>query len=205
MVIGKKFVWAHLPKAAGDSTVKMFHIINNGDLLIDPKNEPKKHDSYWRREQDNKIDLTNGRDRILNIRRLPKYLISNRLFYYDRYGNGFTREDLMNCIIQLSNSPKLQLDEYFKKMSENVKHWMRTENLADDFISVIGDYYPFTEEQKEEIKRLPPDNVNEGASRGMSNKMPLDFWFTKKDIASIYEKCPYWASVEEKVYGSLLI
>ncbi len=204
MVIGEYFVWAHLPKTAGVSTRAMFDVLTNLKMNADDYGYRKQHDSFQHREKVKGLDLTRSRKRIMNIRRLPHYLISNRLFYYDRYGNSFTRQELMDGYIQLSDSPKEHLDHLLERMmGGRVDYWIRQENLADDFIKVMRNFVEISAEQEEQIRNLPRKNMNRGEVRGMGNEKKLEFWLTPADIAHLYSTCPLWASIEKEVYGNL--
>ena len=74
MVIGDEFVWAHLPKTAGDCTHQLFRLIGLKDF-VDNVRLRKKHDTFAQREKETGLDLTT-RKRIMNIRRLPSWLLS---------------------------------------------------------------------------------------------------------------------------------
>ncbi len=75
MVIGKDFVWAHLAKAAGNSTLLMFLEINNLLIYSDPIDSHSKHLSFM--DKENELDISmEGKKRLLNIRRLPAWILS---------------------------------------------------------------------------------------------------------------------------------
>ena len=76
MVIGDRFVWAHMPKTGGDSTHELFRILNPS-IDIDSIRQAAKHHTFTQREKTTKLDLTHARRRIMNIRRLPTWLLSH--------------------------------------------------------------------------------------------------------------------------------
>ena len=94
MVIAEEFVWAHLPKTGGDSTSEMFCIVGvDGD--IGDTRSSCKHDSFEQRQAKCGIDLTVSRKRIMNIRRLPHWLLSRAQHLETFYGHAIDRKLLL--------------------------------------------------------------------------------------------------------------
>lgn len=86
MVIADNFVWAHLPKTGGDSTHKLFRCLGL-DCESDSIRQSGKHHSFAQREKATGQDLTDRRRRIMNIRRLPSWVLS-RAKHQER-NNGY--------------------------------------------------------------------------------------------------------------------
>jgi|GEM_PF-916927 hypothetical protein len=99
MVIADDFVWAHLPKTGGNSTSEMFHLVGAADG-IDDLRSPSKHESFEQRQANSGADLTVNRKRIMNIRRLPHWLLSRAQHIETFYGHPIDREVLRAGQIQ---------------------------------------------------------------------------------------------------------
>lgn len=190
MVIGKKFIWSHFPKTGGCSTRAMFDIVHH--LVLESSNKPTVTHSRF-----DEIDIAkNSKERILNIRRLPCYLIS---YAFDQQNNAnipFDRELLMEKgMLKHFYKGKITpfrvddgLDDF---MCGRVDHWLRTEYLAKDFINVISKFGHISKTHKEKIYNVRHND-------GIYNKN-IEY-FTPEEIARLYEMCPLWASIERKVY-----
>jgi hypothetical protein len=76
--------------------------------------------------------------------------------------------------------------------------WLRTEHLAEDFIRVMSEFGPISDEQRDAIRKVRINVAPNGYER--------DIWkvFTRDEVKQLYESCPLWASIEKEVYGSLL-
>ena len=99
MLIAEEFVWAHLPKTGGNATSEMFRLVGVTDG-IDDLRSPGKHDSFEQRQAKSGTDLTVKRRRIMNIRRLPHWLLSRARHIETFYGHPIDREVLRAGQIQ---------------------------------------------------------------------------------------------------------
>lgn len=236
MVIGDRFVWAHMPKTGGDSTHELFRIINP-DLHIDCTRQADKHHTFVKRERTTGLDLTHRRRRILNIRRLPSWLLS-----YGKHRervNGYTiDQELLKSgrIIQIQGVPRAQsvaavtslfaiafpksVQQKIRRqviywltrpgettlaerplrsmMCGRIDHWIRLEHLADDFLHVVSQYEQIGEEQRAAVRSMQPKNTGD-------YQKELDEWFSRDELARIYESNPMWTALEREVYGAALI
>jgi hypothetical protein len=94
---------------------------------------------------------------------------------------------------------KISIDGYLTEvMCGQVDHWLRTEHLAEDFIRVMSEFGPISDEQRDAIRKVRINVAPNGYER--------DIWkvFTRDEVKQLYESCPLWASIEKEVYGSLL-
>lgn len=108
MVIGDNFVWAHFPKTGGDSTHELFRLIGITDGIDDTR-RPDKHDSFLKRERETGLDLTHSRRRIVNIRRLPAWLLSHAKHQERNNGHPVDPERLRSGqIVPMQGIPRAQ-------------------------------------------------------------------------------------------------
>lgn len=207
MVIGDEFVWAHLGKAAGNSTLKMFKVIKHALKYFDEIDEHKKHQSFADKEKDMGIDLS-AKNKILNMRRLPAWVLSHMNFQKMVYQVPFS-DRTMEGIINTADPSQLQatgvnfrennIDDQLRYYDyENISYWLRTEFLAQDFIEVLGKFTEIDSGQREQIGKVI-ENVNKNYNRNILES------FTKEEMVKLYGSCPIWASIEKVVYGNLLI
>jgi hypothetical protein len=199
MVISESFVWAHLPKTGGTTTLGMFKNLDV-DLIFDNNSDPKKHHTYSVRKSiydSNKasnglLESIDGKDRILGFRRLPSFLLS---FYYHRkkFSNlNIDLEDIKKCIIDNATCDELLVGYEPKK----IKHWLRAENLSGDFINVMSDYTNINESVKSTLYKLR-DNTN-------NYNRDIFSHFTKEEIHKMYQLSPLWSEYEKEIYGNLI-
>ena len=87
-------------------------------------------------------------------------------------------------------------DEAKRYYSDPIKHWVKAENLAEDFDREFSPHFELSSGQHRawlaETWNPTPDY----------NRDPR-FHFTKKEIEELYKANPVWAEMETKVYGSL--
>jgi hypothetical protein len=216
MIISDKYVWLHVPKTGGTSVEQMFRIIGSDYLLIDDKKNPRKHDSYETKQQITGLDLTESRVRISNIRRLPEWVLSYNV--HKSWKIPFSRQDVIkgniNTFFPLPNLQPISEkevvsnwetynhrstpDKLLKYLTSNrVDIWIRTENLAEDFLNSVGQYEEITEHQRSLIQKT---FINK---RHYNRR--IKHWFqTKEEMIELYDLNPLWASYEQEVYGNLL-
>lgn len=184
MVIGRDFVWAHLGKTGGNSCYKMFELVNDGSLIIDDIDDPAKHRGF---EQEIRAE---GKARIMNFRRLGPWLISHNTHmavweglpnpeYYIKEGLAWWKTGAITADETINRYQYL-----------DVKHWLRTEYLGEDFISVVGLYLKIGRRQKAAIRSI---HENRGYAK-MLDKYDADI------CKSVYERNPVWAAIERKLY-----
>lgn len=212
MVIGQDFVWAHMGKTGGDSVHKMFEAISKRYIVFaDDVRKPDKHFSFTKREADMGIDLTQSRKRILNIRRLPSWALSYGYHKQHRQGVPFDKQKLLEGIVAVrkrqvalpdgslgQETDYSTIDQILKnQMCERVDYWIRTEYLAQDFITVMSHFVTITWWQRLRIK---------WTHRNSNSKYDKDIMshFSKEDLKKLYAACPLWAEIEKQCYGSLL-
>ena len=92
----------------------------------------------------------------------------------------------------------MNADSYMLRYaSPSPTRWLRTETLADDFVTVFSHL-------------LGDPGLGDRVAFGRANETYPPYvrdhrhHFTANDLARLYERNPVWAAVEQKVYGSLL-
>lgn len=204
MIIGRDFVWLHFPKCAGSELEGVVRSLTGKlhlDLQLDQINgaDAHWHDTIRKREQrDSSFRLAN-RAVLCNIRRLPYWILSRVHFEKLRSPELIvTREMLLDGrFVEVTghvNSADRSLSLY---NSPEVTEWLRTETLEDDFKLVFGRY-------------LDLSHIDVHSAFCFRNKskllyiQDLAFWFSKGELARLYESCPKWADIERRVYGDIL-
>lgn len=190
MVIGRTFAWGHLPKAGGDATLALFRLVPELVLEADESDTNEKHASFAdRREQ------IAGKKLLLNLRRLPSWLLS-------RAHHQATRGLFPDYVPLPMESPQQMAEStagdallrHFLNESEfSVDHWLRMERLQDDFLSFIGDLAIVTQPLRQLVYEV-----------GRINALRYDHeprhWFTPKQIDLMYANNPLWTALESELY-----
>lgn len=212
MVIGKHFVWGHMGKTGGDSVHKMFACLPQKYIeYADDTRKPDKHFSFAKREADMGIDLSNSRKRILNIRRLPSWALSYGYHKLHRQGVPFDREKLLQGILavrvrQIAKddgtiemiTDYAHIDQILQnQMCGRVDYWIRTEYLAQDFISIVSQFIPISWWRRLRIK-ITHRNTNSKYDKDLSKH------FNKQDLEQLYAACPFWTKIEKQCYGDII-
>jgi len=207
MVIGKDFVWAHLGKAAGNSTLSMFLEIDHFLTYSDPIDSHSKHLSFM--DKENELDISlEGKRRLLNIRRLPSWILSYVYFQKRNYSvpindklfEGYVFSADPNTVKNGTPTFNEQhVDDALKYYEyESIDYWLRTENLAEDFIQVMTNFGSINKNKQSKISRIR-DNVNLSYNRRINDH------FSATELDMLYEACPIWRNIEENVYGDILL
>lgn len=197
MIIGPDFIWLHVPKCGGTSVEQCLRqaLSDRPDVhfdTIDPSKKVIWHQNIPKRIKHDPDFDPSGKRVIACIRRLPGWLLSRVHFEATRPPNHLvpTREMLMRGEFFENSGFHHKADNLIRQYNNpEVDHWIRIEHLRDDLSAALGF----------DIGEVP--RVNETSLRYVKN---LDFWFTKDEIAALYEQNPVWASIERKVYGNTL-
>jgi hypothetical protein len=194
MVIGERFAWGHLPKAAGEATRAMF--LNVPDLVqfSDPSGSWEAHKTFAQRREE-----VSGKVLALNIRRLPAWLLS-REQHRSRWGvHPENRPMPMPSPAEMASSklPDERLSGFVRGKFQ-VERWLRAENVVEDFLAFASEFSDLSDETSERIRNMGRINFNV-YNRSLSN------WFTPEQIKQLYARNPLWAEIEERVYGDLAL
>lgn len=215
MIISDKFIWLHVGKTGGTSIRKTLRIIKN---RIDPSielNDDKyfnKHDSIKARTNTHydtpfkySESYLNSLDKILNIRRLPSYLMSrsqwNEKHHNARLGKTFNKEILLEGFAtgvsrHILDHCESTLNRFIEK-SKDVK-WITCEHLNEDFLQLMKTYYDLDEDTIRLINDVRI-NVNTDYDKNIHD------YFTDDELVKVYNNCPTWKELELKLYGNIII
>jgi hypothetical protein len=192
MVSGKDFVWAHLAKAGGEMTHALFNIFPEVIEFADESHTVAQHTAF----QDRK-DEVSGKVRVLNIRRLPSWMLSFHIWKsIEGLLPDFQPSPMLSPHqIAESNVADAFLGRYLQPDEPPIDVWLRTEHIIEDFLGFIGRHTEVTPAQTEAIEGLP--RVNE-----LVYDKAMDHWFTSAHIALMYRNNPRWAATEREIYGA---
>ena len=193
MVIGKDFAWAHLPKTGGDATLSMFRMLPDLVEFADPDDSNDKHAHFHARAQ-----RVRGKILVMNFRRLPAWALS-RAQHVARRGKYPEYEPIpMPSADELAASsfPDSRLMVHTSDGWFWPDHWLRMENLADDFLNFVSELRDVSEPEREQVRALGPVNSAE-YDRELAN------WFTPEQVQRMYVNNPSWATLEQELYCDL--
>jgi len=190
MIVGRDFVWAHLGKAGGEMTHALFSLFPELIEFADPAHTPEQHIAF----QDRPGRIA-GKQRILNIRRLPTWMLSHHVWMSV---NGLApdyRRGPMRSPYEIAESDVADrfLRRYRPPEEPRIDVWLRTEHLVDDFLAFIGQRTDVTDAHLQAIRELP--RVNE-----LVYDKVINHWFTPAHVRLMYLCNPEWAAVEAAVY-----
>jgi hypothetical protein len=194
VIIGKDFAWAHLGKAGGEMTHALFNIFPE---LIEYADEPhtlEQHTPFQER-----AEQVGDRVRVLNIRRLPSWMLSFHIWQSQEGLAPKYETAPMLSPHQIANSDRADffLSKYRPAEDPRIDVWLRTEHLVEDFLAFVRERTEVTEAHLATIRDLP--RVNE-----LVYDKRIDHWFTSAHIRLMYVRNPLWATVEAAVYGNTL-
>jgi hypothetical protein len=189
VVVGKSFVWAHLGKTGGNTTLCLFQLFPELVEYADSYRDPAKHARFTERPE-----RVAGKARALNIRRLPSWVLA---FSVHKALHGLpprSGRGPMDSPHQMARShdPDHHLRTYLQGGA--ISHWMRVEHLKEDFLSFVTHYADVSDKRRLAVQRLDPVNT-------ATYDRDLGHWFSDAQIALMYENNPLWAKVEQQVYS----
>jgi hypothetical protein len=193
VIIGRDFVWAHLGKAGGEMTHALFSLFPEVIEFADEAHTPEQHTAFTER-----AEQIAGKQRVLNIRRLPSWMLSHHV-WKSVYGLApHFRRGPMQSPYEMADSGIADtfLSRYRPPEGPDVEVWLRTEHIVDDFLAFIALRTEVTEAHLEAVRELP--RINE-----FVYDKALDHWFTPAHVRLMYLRNPEWAAVEAAVYGDV--
>jgi hypothetical protein len=206
MIVSDKIIWLHIPKTAGDATLRMFAEVPVAWRLFDPHTDPRKHGvlaDAWARAPGSESCAV-----IANLRRLPEILVS--YFHHMQrhapdqlYANGrrFAELAYREYLHFVLEHPEQQsydwiLDNHLGDREPD--HFLRVSDLGASFLDVVGRYHAIPADAKPRIEAVRA-NVGPYQRGG-----PAD-WFTRDEMETLYRNCPRWTRTERMVYGNTLL
>ncbi len=204
MVVSEALIWLHIPKTAGDATLRMFRQLDLRFRLMDEHDDPRKHATLA--EALARVPDSKRLPVIANLRRLPEIALS---YYHHMQRHG--RDEMFASGRRFG---ELSFREYLRYVLEHPEtqtydwiinhylgdreadHWLNVTSLAPSFIEVIGSYHPVPPRAHEAIRAIQ-------ANVGRYEKDPTA-WFTPEEMETLYRNSPRWAENELRVYGDLM-
>ena len=211
MIIADKFVWGHIPKTGGDATNLYFK------LFKDKLNISFQHFQYqWfdkhKPFKTRSNEELNGKMLVLNIRRLPNWLISmehqsienkkNKIESMRANQNGILKQDWpsLKCRSGDELSQSTEGDNWIKAFTNNgelnIDHWLRMENLKTDLLKFINRLTDIPLALINEIEKL-------NTEKSLNYDKNIETWFKSSQIKELYKNNPLWAEVEKQYYSKI--
>jgi hypothetical protein len=191
VVIGPLFAWAHLPKAAGDATLRLWRLFPELITDSDDNTTHAKHDSFEKR-----LRGATGKLLVLNMRRLPAWNLSHaqheaRSGLYPDYRalSMPTADEIAERTLADDTLAFFTGDGRYP-----VDRWLRQERLQQDFLRLIDSIAVVSPRQRDAVLSLGPVNA------ARYDHDPAH-WFSRAQIARMYQRNPTWAAIERRVYG----
>jgi hypothetical protein len=176
-------------KTGGTATFQMFQLFPELIEYADPLGRPGRHTAFERRP-----NLVRGKSRALNIRRLPDWILSFTMHKSRRGLAPRFEPQTMDSPFEMARSH--EADKHLSRYlaGGEIEHWLRIEQLKEDFAEFISNYAEVTERHHRALDALVPENT-------AAYDRHLDHWFSPTHLELMYESNPLWARVEQQVYG----
>jgi len=201
MILGEKFVWGHLGRTAGDTTLKWF-VTHFSHLVVDyhEASNPQKHRSFA-----SAPDWCKDRILVANLRRLPAWLVSFAAHRYMMRQSPDKVQSLVSgpwkpvdvagarCVLRsLGDAADVTLGNLVRNLQVDV--WLRQEFLADDFIAFVSRF----DSAAESKRPLLDVTLAKGYLRYDHSR---DFWFTDAELRAAVRNNPVWWALEQRIYS----
>lgn len=199
MIITHHLQWYHLPKTAGTSTDLLFECSGLPLLWRDSQQSPSKHLPASQHPEACRL-LSSERLNVVNLRRLPAWLISNYEHKRQLMGLQLDPEPLRRGLFFRQRDQRwLPADWWLQRLGVDAT-WqlLRVESLQSDFLELLATWEPVGAEAVAAIRAAPALNSNR------YDKV-LATWFSQADLAALYVANPVWRALELQAYGSLVL
>ncbi len=188
--------WHHLPKTAGTSTDRLFELSGLPLLWRDAQTSPLKHLPLSEHPENLSVG---DRQKLLNVRRLPYWLLSN--FHHKKLFMGLEIDEKhmqKGFFYRVNEKRWLPADWWLSRMGVD-DSWLglRVEHLKSDLLKIFAKYEPINFSSRCSIVLSRERNKN----RYMRN---LNKWFSANQIHELYSNNPRWTALERRVYGDIL-
>lgn len=198
MIITQKLLWHHLPKTAGTSTDRLFELSGVPLLWRDSQSSASKH-LPARDRSETAAFLDESRVNVMNIRRLPLWLISNFQHKCRFMGLDLPFEPVREGLFYRHREGKWLSADWWLQRFAVAEDWefLRVDHLKGDFLRLLRRHQPIGLGARVAI------TFSEARNR---NRYPRDLEarFTAEDLVAVYGRNPQWAGIEQRVYGGLL-
>jgi len=191
VVITERFAWAHLPKSAGDATAKMFAAVPGLVRYQAPLDSNEKHDGFWVH-----ADAIEGKLRVMNIRRLPSWILSSA---HHKAISGLhpDYEPLPMASVE-EMADETDPDHLLRWMTGPelpVERWLRAESLAADVEQLMREVGVDPREARTAVESVP--------FGGNPYDHDVSRVFTAAQIGRMYERNPDWRKAELEANGDI--
>lgn len=217
MIIHDKFVIGHIPRTGGDAiAAALVDFEERWGLKIYSLAKHVKHDPLPR--------VSRHKLRVLSIRRLPNWLLgyimcglTTGVFpeftpmalptprdIFDpnsEYGYRWLKEDGLNG--PLATLPDRYLKLFTGGNAITIDHWLRVENLADDLLLFLKQFFDVDEEDAKQIRNGTTMSYAVKDKTILYYNRDIHVHWTDDQIATIYRNNPDWAAIEMRVYAAL--
>jgi hypothetical protein len=194
MVIGENFAWAHLPKAAGDATLRLWRLFPELIVEADHRRTQAKHASFTER-----LDRIAGKRLFLNIRRLPAWNLSHA--QHEARNGVYPQYKPLPMPTADQMAERTWADQTLAFFTDagrlTIQSWLRQEMLHDDFARLAESLTSVSRSQRHAMQRI-------GLVNAAAYDHDLARWFTPAHIGRMYERNPAWAEIERHAYGNTL-
>lgn len=198
MILTERILWSHLPKTAGTSTDLLFLRSGIPFLWRDPQDSPSKHLPAEEHPGLGSL-LATPRVRVINIRRLPLWLLSSHQHKLHSMQLTPESEPLAQGLFYRHRLQAwLPADWWLERFGVD-EQWsfLRVEHLKRDFSDLLQRHQPVGLRSRIRIALT-------GARNRKRYDRRLSAWFSSEQLRRIYGANPRWAALEERLYGSLL-
>jgi hypothetical protein len=190
VVIGKEFVWAHIPKTGGCTTLSLFQIFPELLESADPRDSNDKHALFRDRE-----DEIKGKLLVCTIRRLPEWMLDRAM--HQAVEGIWPEYELRPMLSPHQIAATHYADGWISYMTDfgrlEIDCWLRLEHLREDFLKFIGQFTEVDDERRRRVMEHAREHVVE------YDMEPLH-WFTPEQVRRMYENNPLWHAVEQDAY-----
>ena len=195
MVIGQGFAWAHLPRTAGTATLAMFELFPDLVEHADPADTKHQHATF-----PDRAAQVEGKVLALNFRRLPAWVLSraHRVSLHGVEPEYVPAPIASPYELSRSSVPDERLAQFTANGRFQVDRWLRVEQLAPDFLGLVGEFREPTPQERGRV-------LDMGLVNAIDYDHDVSHWFTPVQVRDMYAHNPRWALVEERLYGDLAI
>ena len=199
MIITSKLIWMHLPKTAGTTTEKLFVASGLPLLWNDSQSSPLKHLPELQHPSRDKLPICDQL-RTANFRRLPYWLISNYQHKLKMMGLSVDPSQMKKGLFWRDRDQSwLPADWWLNRLQiDESTILLRIDHLKLDFLSLLNLYQPISCYSRYRVRFVRARNKNSYSRR-------LSDWFTPTELSNAYKANPFWAALERRVYGSLMV
>lgn len=169
----------HIPKTGGDSRKFIFKTLNLPE-----------HKIHYGPTNKHKVRHRPDKCLILPIRKLPEQIISS---YFESNKHKKITITTLEWAFKNQKSES-HMSQHTINGTLKPKHFIRSENMLDDFHFVLSQYYKLTKEQTHII-------YNTKTKQKLTYERGVLKYFTIDQIAQLYEMCPIWKKYEIEAYG----